>query len=790
MDKIQITSAGGEVCHSHRSVELIYVLTGQVEIHVRGEDFQAVPKDVVLINTEEPHGWKGRGGALVCKVYMDYYVLRNVLKQERFVFLCNSIKEPEKDYARIRYILETILSKYSEESDGFWVESLYYALWEGIKTQYLSESTGLPVLRDENIGEVMDYIRKSYSQPLNLAETAARWYMSESAFSRFFKRGTGTGFTEYVRNLRLEHAKEELLSTNKTITEIAYDCGYSNLSVFNKNFRQVFSLSPKEFRQGRNRSDLEKEASDMDGLAAYLKESGSYRKKEEVQGEKQEIDTGQESAFRDSALYCMNAGMFVNLLEARVQKHVSMVIQNLGVRCIRLSNPFDPELKIRSGHETGQMNFEKMDTILDFLLEQGAVPMLELPERQKKMIVSIGSDKKLEDIRTEPVFLSINEWECALEALMEHLADRYTAKEVGRWSFEIWYDVEQITGAGKISYFVLYERTWSIIKSYAPEAKIGGSGLNTVISRKVLKEQLLWWKKREDRPDFLTLISYPYQVERDERKETGKQYSLLSIDSDTRFIKQDMESYYALMREVDYPETPVWISEWNTSLSERNIYNDSCAKACHMLTQMVDAAGTISQMSYMGISDCPSQYFDSAAPLIGATGLITRDALPKPAYYVFEFWKLLGDRLLGKGEHYIATSRHGDSIQILVYNAKKFSYGYQLKDEDRLEPGELPFVLRNSHKLEQTFILRGMKNGKKKISIYRVGEVSGNVLAEWKKLGYAKDLLRTEIIYLQKICIPRMEVLYREAVGGVLELDVTLEANEMALIQIFSKDYP
>lgn len=785
MNKIQITSAGGEACHSHRSAELIYVLTGEAEIHVRGEDFQAFPKDVVLVNPEEPHGWKGHKGALVCKIYMDYYTLKNALKHEHFLFSCNSVREPEKDYGRLRYIMETILSRYAEEPDGFWVESLYYALWEAVKTQYLAENSGQSVPVDDKIGEVMDYIQKSYSHPLNLAETAARWYMSESAFSRFFKRETGTGFTEYVRNLRLEHAKEALLSTNKSITEVAYDCGYSNLSVFNKNFRQAFSVSPKEFRQERRTLAQETKDSDLDGLVAYLKGSASYKKKAEAQGEKLTIDMRKGSLFRDSVLYCMNAGMLASLLEARVQKHVSMVIQNLGVKCIRLSNPFDPELKIRSGHGTEQMNFEKVDTVLDFLLEQGAVPVFEFPERQKKMIVSIGSDKKLEEIRTDPVFLSLEEWERALEALMKHLADRYTEKEVDRWYFDIWYDVEQVTGAGQIPYFLLYERTWSIIKAYAPEAKIGGSGLNTAINREILKEQLIWWKKREDRPDFLTFISYPYQVERDEKKETGKQYSLLSIDSDTHFVKQDMESYYTLMQETGYPETPVWVSEWNTSLSERNIYNDSCAKACHMLTQMVDVADRIGRMSYWGISDCPSQYFDSAAPLIGATGLITRDALPKPSYYAFEFWKQLGERLLGKGEHYIATSQE-NSVQILAFNAKQFSYGYQLKDEDRLAPGELPFVLRNSHKRELTFTLRGVRNGKKKICIYRVEETAGNVLAEWKKLGYADDLLRSEIVYLQKICIPRMEVLYQEVSAGVLKLDVTLEANEMALILVFS----
>lgn len=787
MDKIVIASDGGEACHSHRSVELIYVLEGGVDIYVRGKEYKGCPRDLVLINSEEPHGWKGHKGSLVCKIYLDYHVLRNVVKRKYISFSCNSIREPKKDYARLRYILGAILGKYADEPGGFRVESLYYALWESIRTQYLEESTGLPVQTDDRIMEVQEYIRNFYGQPLNLAETAARWYMSESAFSRFFKRETGTGFTEYVRNFRLEHAKEELLYTNKSVTEIAYDCGYSSVSVFHKNFRQAFSVSPKEFRQDSNRQTQEMGASDMEGLAAYLKKSGLDKNTAKNQGKILEIDTGKGIPLNNSLLYCMNAGMFSGLLEARVQKHVAAVAQNLEVKCIRLTNPFDPELKIRDGHRTEQMNFERLDTVLDFLLEQGVIPVIELPERKKKLIATIGSDGMLEEMGSEPIFLSLDEWERALEALMQHLKERYMGKEIGRWMFEIWYDTEGITGTGKIPYSLLYERTRSVIKAYAPEARIGGSGLNAEMDRETLKTQLLWWKERADRPDYLTLISYPYQVEWDERKETGNQYCLLSIDSDAHFLKQDVEEYAALLEETGYPETPVWVSEWNTSLSERNIYNDSCAKACHMLTQMVDGVDRVSQMCYQGISDCPSQHFDSSAPLIGATGLFTKDALPKPAYYAFEFWKFLGDQLLEKGEDYIATARQGDSIRILAFNAKQFSYSYQLKEEDRLEPEELPFVLQNSHKQEFSFSLRNVRNGKKKICIYRVGETAGNVLAEWKKLGYSRELLRSELSYLKKICIPRMEVREQEITCGVLELDVTLEANEMALIQIFDK---
>ena len=104
-------------------------------------------------------------------------------------------------------------------------------------------------------------------------------------------------------------------------------------------------------------------------------------------------------------------------------------------------------------------------------------------------------------------------------------------------------------------------------------------------------------------------MSYPYQVERQEEQVTGKQYSLLSIESDTHFVKQDIDAYHALLDSIEYPATPIWLTEWNTSLSERNIYNDSCAKACHMLMQMVDATEELDQMNYSSISDWTVQYF-------------------------------------------------------------------------------------------------------------------------------------------------------------------------------------
>ena len=58
------------------------------------------------------------------------------------------------------------------------------------------------------------------------------------------------------------------------------------------------------------------------------------------------------------------------------------------------------------------------------------------------------------------------------------------------------------------------------------------------------------------------------------------------------------------------------------------------------------------------------------------------------------------------------------------------------------------------------------------------------MLAEWGKLGYTDNLMRSEITYLEKICIPRMEVRYLQTENERLVLSITLKANEIVLIQI------
>ena len=72
---------------------------------------------------------------------------------------------------------------------------------------------------------------------------------NEKYLGRLFKKEMGISFSEYCIGLRLEKAEESLLKSNDKIIDIALDCGFNNISYFNRVFRKKHNVSPGEYRE-------------------------------------------------------------------------------------------------------------------------------------------------------------------------------------------------------------------------------------------------------------------------------------------------------------------------------------------------------------------------------------------------------------------------------------------------------------------------------------------------------------------------------------------------------------
>lgn len=101
------------------------------------------------------------------------------------------------------------------------------------------------------LGKVMDYVNKNLAADIKQTDVADVVCMTSQSFSRFFRATTGRTFVSFVNIVRITEASRMLVSTDRDIADIAFDCGYSNLSNFNRRFSEIKACTPTEYRKQR-----------------------------------------------------------------------------------------------------------------------------------------------------------------------------------------------------------------------------------------------------------------------------------------------------------------------------------------------------------------------------------------------------------------------------------------------------------------------------------------------------------------------------------------------------------
>ncbi len=106
------------------------------------------------------------------------------------------------------------------------------------------------------VQKVQDYVNRHYRDDIRLEQLADLSGMTPVAFSRFYKQRTGKSVTDYIIDMRLGHAIRLLVDSEMPVYEICYDCGFNNVSNFNRIFKKKKEHSPKEFRENYRKRRL------------------------------------------------------------------------------------------------------------------------------------------------------------------------------------------------------------------------------------------------------------------------------------------------------------------------------------------------------------------------------------------------------------------------------------------------------------------------------------------------------------------------------------------------------
>jgi len=139
---------------------------------------------------------------------------------------------------------------------GFQRLMLFFQLIDALartkERKLLASENYAPNLDKATLGvvhDVISYILENLSGTVRLSEAAAIAGMTNSAFSRFFKKNTGNNFVDYVAKLRIGRACKLLAETTTPVTDICFEVGYANISNFNRHFRKERGVTPSQYKK-------------------------------------------------------------------------------------------------------------------------------------------------------------------------------------------------------------------------------------------------------------------------------------------------------------------------------------------------------------------------------------------------------------------------------------------------------------------------------------------------------------------------------------------------------------
>ena len=117
---------------------------------------------------------------------------------------------------------------------------------------------------EERISEIINYIHSNYRRKISLNELSEHLFLSVPYLSKYIKKQLGMNFLDYLNNIRLFHAVDDLLYSSQPLTAIAMDNGFANTAAFTEVFKKVYNMTPSEYRQQMRVSSEKNQNADHD----------------------------------------------------------------------------------------------------------------------------------------------------------------------------------------------------------------------------------------------------------------------------------------------------------------------------------------------------------------------------------------------------------------------------------------------------------------------------------------------------------------------------------------------
>lgn len=241
--------------HWHRSLELFYVSKTGCTVWCNGKTKVLKDDELVIINSGEPHECYGfgKGEKAGCSIIISYEFLKEVFPEfDNWYFV---VEEKEEACHKLAEKMMEMLQIYKEPEawNSLKLRSVMYEILYILVTDFKVDKASVIDVKtqkyEERYKKILEYIKKNYREVLTLKDTAEYFGLSQEHFSRSFKNYVGQTFTSYVKDLRVDKARELLMETDLNILDIATSVGEPDAKAFIRDFKKAYTVTPHQYRK-------------------------------------------------------------------------------------------------------------------------------------------------------------------------------------------------------------------------------------------------------------------------------------------------------------------------------------------------------------------------------------------------------------------------------------------------------------------------------------------------------------------------------------------------------------
>ena len=240
----------------HREPELVYVTKGSAECIVNGEELTLEEGGFVLLNSEDVHLVRPVGESscsLLSMIFSLEYIKMFRNSVDGILFDLESDKDVK---VKINSLLGEIAKSFENKSNYnsllqiAYVNHIYYLILEHcVCYKRLPASSGLPKRDFSYAKTAISYINENYTREITLDEISMIVNLSPSYFSKYFKKVTQISYSEYLANLRLEKAIQDMLENNTSVSAAALRNGFANVKSFITQCKKVYKCTPAQYKK-------------------------------------------------------------------------------------------------------------------------------------------------------------------------------------------------------------------------------------------------------------------------------------------------------------------------------------------------------------------------------------------------------------------------------------------------------------------------------------------------------------------------------------------------------------